>query len=171
MSNHTHTDARQDVVQLIPALRHFARRFCKNSYDADDLVQETLLKALAAIDTFEPGTRLKSWLFTIMRNAHHTQYARNKRMVAGIEGLENLVPASPPSQEWTVRAREFQSAFGALSQTHQVMIDQILFEGRSYDDVAEKSHCPVGTIKSRVNRAREQLAIHLGDTVSSAAVV
>jgi RNA polymerase sigma-70 factor, ECF subfamily len=171
MSNGRPTSPRDGVVELIPALRRFARRFCRNPCDADDLVQDTLLKALAAIDTFEPDTKLKSWMFTIMRNAHHTQYVRNKRFVAGLEDIESLVPPSPPSQEWTVRAKEFQLAFNALSDTHQAVIDQILFDGQSYEAVAARSNCPSGTVKSRVNRAREQLAFHLHDTVSAAAAI
>ena len=81
--------ARADIVRLIPALRAFARTFCRNPSDADDLVQETLMKALANLDKFEPGTKLKSWLFTIMRNTFYTRAKVLGREAPGIE--ENYI--------------------------------------------------------------------------------
>ncbi|WP_051903963.1 sigma-70 family RNA polymerase sigma factor [Neorhizobium vignae] len=80
MSKILPTDVRHDVVHHIPTLRRFAFRFCRNSTEIDDLVQETLVKAIAASDTFEPGTRLKSWLFTIMRNVYCTSYNKQRRV-------------------------------------------------------------------------------------------
>jgi RNA polymerase sigma factor (sigma-70 family) len=162
---------RQDVVSLIPALRQFARRFCRNPNDADDLVQETLLRALAGIESFERGTRLRSWLFTIMRNTHHTQYHREKRMVPGLNEWDTLLPTSQPGQEWAVRGRELKAAMNLLSDCQRDALERIVIEGQSYDVAAEASNCAIGTIKSRVHRAREQLAIRLGETATTVAAI
>ncbi len=109
--------ARTDIVKLIPALRAFARTFCRNPADADDLVQETLMKALGNLDKFERGTRLKSWLFTIMRN---TYYTRSKVLGREAPGLEENVSgdqAVAASQEMTARAHEVQRA---LQNCHRI---------------------------------------------------
>lgn len=160
-----------DVVKLIPALRRFARRFERRSEDADDLVQETLLKAIANADKFEEGTRLKSWLFTIMRNTYMTRYATSKRLQVGIPDREDLLPIVAASQEWVVRAHEFERAFDEMPRHYREVVELVIFQGESYDDVAERICCPVGTVKSRVNRAKQHLAGVLGDPVSQAASI
>ena len=167
----SHGRVETDVVQLIPALRSFARRFERRPEEADDLVQETLLRAIANIDKFEEGTRLKSWLFTIMRNTHNTRYAMSKRFQVGIEDREDLFPAVPAAQEWVMRGKEFERAFEEMPKHYRDVVDVVILQGVSYDNAAEQFHCPVGTVKSRVNRAKQHLAGVLGDPVSQAATI
>ncbi len=158
--------ARADIVRLIPALRAFARTFCRNTTDADDLVQETLMKALANLDKFEPGTKLKSWLFTIMRN---TFYTRAKVLGREAPGIEENVSGDTPieaSQETTARAREVQRALQKLPPHYREVLTLVAILGESYEAAAEICDCAVGTVKSRLNRARHQILQELGEEVS-----
>ena len=171
MSKILPADVQHDVVHHIPALRRFACRFCRNSSEIDDLVQETLVKAIAASDTFEPGTRLKSWLFTIMRNVYCTSYNKQRRVVLGLDRTDDWILPSPATQEWTVRGKELQGAIACLSDDHREVVDLVLVQGWTYDEVASLKSCAVGTIKSRISRARERLAIAMGDTIEDALYV
>jgi RNA polymerase sigma-70 factor (ECF subfamily) len=162
---------RCEIVSMIPALRRFAMRFHRNPADADDLVQETLLKGIAALSSFTPGTSLKSWLFTIMRNIHHTAYQRAKRMTVGTEKLEHLIPAASLPQEWAVRKGEFDRALITMPSTYRDAYRFVIEDGYSYDIAAIKCQVAVGTVKSRVNRARHFLAAQLGESVSTAASI
>ncbi|WP_390919488.1 MULTISPECIES: sigma-70 family RNA polymerase sigma factor [Neorhizobium] len=153
-------------MRLIPALRAFARTFCRNTTDADDLVQETLMKALANLDKFEPGTKLKSWLFTIMRN---TFYTRAKVLGREAPGIEENVSGDTPieaSQETTARAREVQRALQKLPPHYREVLTLVAILGESYEAAAEICDCAVGTVKSRLNRARHQILQELGEDVS-----
>lgn len=154
-----------EIVDLIPALRAFARTFHRNASDADDLVQETLAKALANLNQFDRGTRLKSWLFTIMRNTFCTKFHIAKREAPGNKKCISGEGIAPPSQEWTIRAKELQQACDLLPEHYRVVLEYVVIEGRSYDDAAEKFGCAIGTVKSRVNRARQQLAARLDEEV------
>lgn len=155
--------ARDEIVALIPALRAFARTFCREPSDADDLVQETILKALSNLDKFEPGTRLKSWLFTIMRNTFYTRIKVRNREVPG---LENAAPADlslEATQDWTIRGQELERAFLTLAPQYREILTLVVVLGESYETAAEICNCAVGTVKSRLNRARRQLMIELGE--------
>lgn len=152
-----------DVLQLVPALRSFARRFYPNPPDADDLVQETLLRALSNLDKFRPGTSLKSWMFTIMRNIFCTRYGRGKREFVGIEDCASLQRAIDAPQEWSVRAQEFHRALAALPTHYRDAFETVLMRGESYEQAASRSDCPIGTIKSRVNRARSAILKSMGE--------
>ncbi len=155
--------ARADIVKLIPALRAFARTFCRNTTDADDLVQETLMKALANLDKFERGTRLKSWLFTIMRN---TFYTRSKILGREAPGLEENVSGDTPigaSQEMAIRAKEVRDALVKLPPHYREVLTLVAILGESYEATAEICGCAVGTVKSRLNRARHQILQELGE--------
>ena len=152
-----------DVVALIPALRNFARRFYGSTTDIDDLVQETLLRALANIDKFRPGTSLKSWLFTIMRNTFCTRYAQGKRECVGIEECASSQRSINAPQEWAVRAQEFHRALADLPAHYRDAFETVLMRGESYEMAALRCDCPIGTIKSRVNRARSAILTRLGE--------
>lgn len=156
-------DLQDEIVALIPALRAFARTFHRNASDADDLVQETLAKALANLNQFDPGTRLKSWLFTIMRNTFCTRFRVAKREAPGLHKCISGNGIALPSQEWSIRAKELQAACGLLPEPYRVVLEYVVVEGRSYDDAAAKFGCAIGTVKSRINRARRQLTIRLGE--------
>lgn len=155
--------SREKVVELIPALRAFARVLCARPEEADDLVQETLTKAIANLDRFTPGTRLKSWLFTIMRNTFNTAYQKAKREKVGLpaEIFEDL--ATQPDQEWSVRAREVRAALMRLPRAQREILLIVVLSGESYEDAATICGCAVGTVKSRLYRARHNLLKELGE--------
>jgi RNA polymerase sigma-70 factor (ECF subfamily) len=156
--------AQSEVVELIPALRAFARTFCQRPEEADDLVQETLTKALANLDKYEPGTRLKSWLFTIMRNTFCTRFKKSTRETVGLPEAVTAKLTTEPSQEWTVQAEEVRQALNRLPEHHREMLVLIVMLGERYEDAAEICGCAVGTVKSRLSRARQQLRRELGET-------
>ncbi|MBB3287173.1 sigma-70 family RNA polymerase sigma factor [Rhizobium sp. BK284] len=162
-TDHEIADLEAEIVDLIPALRAFARTFHRNSVDADDLVQETLTKALANIGQFDPGTRLKSWLFTIMRNTFCTKFRIAKRESPGTKKCVSGVGVEAPSQEWTIRAKELERACNQLPEPYRAVLEYVVIEGRSYDDAAERFECAIGTVKSRINRARRHLAAQLDE--------
>lgn len=152
---------RAEMIALIPALRSFARRLDRSPSNVDDLVQDTLLRALANIDKFQEGTSLKSWMFTILRNTFCTKFGLAKRETVGLEDCASARPSVNAPQEWSVRAHEFHRALLGLPQHYRDAVDIILLQGKSYEAAAELCGCPIGTIKSRVNRARAQLAHQL----------
>lgn len=149
------------VIALLPALRAFARRFCRAETDQEDLVQETVAKALANADKFKAGTNLKSWLFTIEYNAFCTMYGKSRRYGGGRPATAALQVPVPPAQEWAVFGTEFQRELEALPQHYRLAVQWVLVEGNSYEDAARRSGCALGTIKSRVNRGRIRLAKQL----------
>lgn len=158
----------REVVELIPALRAFARTFYREPGDADDLVQETLTKAIAKIQQFEKGTRLKSWLFTIMRNAFYNRVVIEKREAPGAADCVSTVPSRRAAQEWSMRALETRQAMQRLPQRQRDILVMIAIEGISYKDAAAKCGCDIGTIKSRLNRSRASLLSQLGESSTSA---
>ncbi len=151
----------QGVEAQIPALRRFARRLVGSSEDVDDLVQETLTRALNAAPQFQPGTALKSWLFTIMRNTFCTSYRVRQREHVGIEDGMVAKLSVAPSQDWAIRRNEMRSALDRLPpQVRESLV--LIAMGTSYDETARICNCEVGTVKSRVNRARKALTEELG---------
>lgn len=158
------SDSRSEVVAMIPALRAFARSFCRDPSDADDLVQETLTKAIAAIETFESGTKLKSWLFTIMRNTFYTKVRKQKRELTGDTDCVASLPIVQPTQEWSQRGLELQTALQRLPEGQREVIVLIGVLGVGYEEASKICGCEIGTIKSRMNRARARLALELGET-------
>jgi RNA polymerase sigma-70 factor (ECF subfamily) len=155
-------DVENQVAELIPALRAFSRTFTVNTTDGDDLVQETLLRALRSIDRFQPGTQLKSWLFTIMRNTYYTQYRKRVREQPGAADCVSLRLEVSASQEWCTAQTELKEALSRLSQDQQQILVMVAGLGFSYEEAAEVMACAVGTIKSRLNRARGALERELG---------
>ncbi|WP_366663981.1 sigma-70 family RNA polymerase sigma factor [Mesorhizobium sp.] len=158
------------VVDLIPALRAFARTFCRLPDDADDLVQETLTKGLANLDKFEPGTRLKSWLFTIMRNTHYTRVKAAAREAPGLLDCASSRPISEASQDWSVRTKEVYRVIQKLPIHQREVLTLIGVLGVSYEETAEICDCAVGTVKSRLNRARASVLEFLDESSSQALV-
>lgn len=156
--------ADRELVALIPALRAFARSFCPDPSDADDLVQETLAKGIANIHQFQPGTKMKSWLFTIMRNTFYTRIRIYNRECPGAEDCASARPATPPPQEWAVRRHEMMAAIRQLPYEQREVLILIAMLGMSYLDAAEICDCAVGTIKSRLNRARQRLVELAGES-------
>ncbi|SCW85858.1 RNA polymerase sigma-70 factor, ECF subfamily [Rhizobium mongolense subsp. loessense] len=161
--------AQAEIVSLLPALKAFARRFERVESDADDLVQETVSKALCHIAQFQDGTSLKSWLFTIMRNTYCSSYKRRKREPVGCVGdLTGYQLPVKSTQEWSLRALDVQAAIDKLGASHRHAL-LLVVNGTSYEEAAAICDCQVGTIKSRVSRARNHLLEMLGETQSSEA--
>lgn len=152
-----------EIVALIPALRAFARTFCREPDKADDLVQETLTRGLSSIHQFRPGTSMKSWLFTIMRNAFYTRVKIETREAPGATDCASLRPATDPTQEWSARGREIAQAIQRLPQQQREVLVLIGVLGVSYTEAAGICGCAMGTIKSRLNRARLKLLDELGE--------
>lgn len=161
--DHEAYDTRGKVVAEIPALRAFARTFCRRPEDADDLVQETLLKALKNLHRYEPETRLKSWLFTIMRNSFCTRAVRSKREVVGITPAQTAQMVTPANQEHAARLEEIKRALFRLPPNQREILTLVVVMGEPYEVAAEICNCAVGTVKSRLSRARRQLCVELGE--------
>ena len=150
-------DWRDEVVGMIPALRAFAWSLSHNSSDADDLVQDTLIKAWTHRDKYEPGSNLRAWLFTILRNTYYTQVTRRRREVRDETGEYASTLKSPPTQDWSVAMHALQAALLELPSEHREALILVGAAGLSYEEAAEICGCALGTIKSRVNRARAKL--------------
>ena len=148
---------RADVIALIPALRAFAWSLSHNASDADDLVQDTLIKAWTHKDKFEPGTNLRAWLFTILRNTYYTAVVRRRREVRDETGKYAAQLSSSATQDWSVAVRSLQAALQQLPDEHREALILVGAAGLSYEEAAEICGCALGTIKSRVNRARARL--------------
>lgn len=151
------TEWRNEVVAMIPALRAFAWSLSHNGSDADDLVQDTLIKAWSNRDKFEPGTNLRAWLFTILRNTYYTQVIRRRREVRDETGEYANNMRTPPTQDWSIAMRALQAGLAQLPDEHREALILVGAAGLSYEEAAEICGCALGTIKSRVNRARARL--------------
>ena len=149
---------REEMLAAVPKLRAFAISLSGNVDRADDLVQETLLKALANIDSFEPGTNMPAWLFTILRNLFRSEYRKRKREVEDSDGLYAASLTSPPEQVGKLELQEFRAALVKLPPEQREALILVGASGFSYEETAKICGCAVGTIKSRVNRARKHLA-------------
>jgi RNA polymerase sigma-70 factor, ECF subfamily len=151
-----------ELIELLPSLRAFARSLTHNPAQADDLVQDTLVKALANVERFEPGTNLRAWLFTILRNHYYSQLRKLKREVEDADGKFAARIAVRPEQDGNVDLEDFKVAFAQLAPDHREVLTLVGASGCSYEEAAQICGCAVGTIKSRVNRARKKLADMLG---------
>ena len=149
---------RDQVLATVPSLRAFAISLCGNIDRADDLVQETLLRALAHIDSFEPGTNMPAWLFTILRNLFRSDYRKRRREVEDADGNYAKTLTTHPSQGAHLEFEEVRVAREKLPQDQREALILVGASGFSYEDAAAICGCAVGTIKSRVNRARSKLA-------------
>jgi RNA polymerase sigma-70 factor, ECF subfamily len=149
---------RDDLVAAIPNMRAFAISLCGNRDRADDLVQEALVKAWNHLDSFEVGTNLKAWLFTILRNAYFSELRKTKREVADSEGQIAARVAVPAEQLAHLELNDLSNALAKLPADQREALILVGAEGFSYEDAASISGCAVGTVKSRVNRARSKLA-------------
>lgn len=148
---------RDDLVAAIPNMRAFAISLCGNRDRADDLVQEALVKAWNHLDSFEEGTNLKAWLFTILRNAYFSELRKTKREIADSEGQLAAKLSVPAEQQGHLDLLDLNRALSKLPADQREALILVGAEGFSYEDAANISGCAVGTVKSRVNRARARL--------------
>src|ERR1700731_970794 len=149
---------REAMLGVVPSLRAFAMSLCGNVDRADDLVQETLLATIANINSFEPGTNMSAWLFTILRNHFRSEYRKRRREVEDGDGSYAETLKSHPEQNGRVEFEEFRVALAKLPGDQREALILVGASGFSYEEAAQICGCAVGTIKSRVNRARTRLA-------------
>ena len=152
---------RKGLLELIPFLRAFSRSLCGDRDLADDLAQEALTKAWQSRDTFRPGSNLKAWLFTILRNQFYSDRRRAWRQAPWDEGAAERVPAPSGAQGWAVQLSDTTRALRHLPNEQREALILVGAGGFSYEDAARICNCAVGTVKSRVARARKALITSL----------
>ena len=149
---------KDSMLAAVPSLRAFAISLSGNIDRADDLVQETLLRAIANIDSFQPGTNMSAWMFTILRNLFRSEYRKRRREVEDTDGSYAESLKSHPEQGSRLEFQEFRTALAKLPPDQREALILVGASGFSYEEAANICGCAVGTIKSRVNRARTRLA-------------
>lgn len=151
-------ELKDELVACIPSLRAFAASLVGSGDRADDLVQEALMKAWANLGSFREGTNLKAWLFTILRNAFYSDYRKAKREVQDVDGKYSGNLAEHPGQIGHLDFEDFRRALDQLPSDQREALILVGASGFSYEEAAEICNCAIGTVKSRVNRARNKLA-------------
>lgn len=146
-----------DLAGLIPHLRAFARSLCGDATLADDLAQDAMLKAWRARASFQPGTNMKAWAFTILRNLFYSEKRRSwRRQPLDPEVAEATLVASGDASD-KMELLALRNALGALPDDQREALILVGAGGMAYEEAAEICECAVGTIKSRVSRARAAL--------------
>ncbi len=148
-------------MTLLPDLRAFARFMCRERESADELVQNTVLAALDKQDQFAPGTNLKGWLFTIMRNRFYSDLRRRRRRPTVLEDAAAAVLPAVDNPQATLELKELSAALWNLSPQAREALILVGAGGFSYEEAARLCECSVGTLKARVSRARRHLAERL----------
>ncbi|HZF17161.1 MAG TPA: sigma-70 family RNA polymerase sigma factor [Steroidobacteraceae bacterium] len=152
---------REQIIGLLPRLRRFARALVRHPDDADDLVQITIERALTRLDQWRPDSRLESWMFGILRNAWIDEVrarGRRSRVLAPAELGENV---AEPSSASHLELLVIENALAQLPEDQRVAVALVLIEGLSYKEAATILEVPIGTLTSRLARAREALALIL----------
>ncbi len=156
-------DPRDELPDHLPALRAFAISLTRNVAVADDLVQDTIVKAWTNFDKFTEGTNLRAWLFTILRNTFYSDKRKHRREVPDPEGVHAASLFVKPAHDGRMAFTDFSAAFDKLSPEHREVLILVGASGFAYEDAAVMMGVAVGTVKSRANRARARLAelLHL----------
>jgi RNA polymerase sigma-70 factor (ECF subfamily) len=157
------------LIAEIPHLRAFAISLSGSMTMADDLVQETLVRAWSYADSFQPGTNFRAWVITILRNTYFTAYRKQAREVQDSDGFYAEQRTVDGDQEIKLEVKDMQKALSKLPHDYREILLLVGIAEVSYEEAAEICGVPIGTIKSRLNRARAKLAENLGLTASSAA--
>jgi RNA polymerase sigma-70 factor (ECF subfamily) len=150
-------DFNRDLVALIPFLRAFAHSMCHQHSKAEDLAQETLAKAWHARNDFQPGTNLKAWLFTILRNELYSRARRDWRQTPWDEAAAQHIPAPADEQRWNLELCDTADALRGLPTEQREAVILVGAAGFSYQEAAKICGVPEGTVKSRVARGRQAL--------------
>jgi RNA polymerase sigma-70 factor (ECF subfamily) len=148
---------KREMLSCLPSLRAFAYSLSGKPDRADDLMQDAIMKAWAKQDSFEPGTNMKAWLFTILRNEFYSQARKRGREIQDSDGLFTERLAVHPAQQGNLDMQDFRRALDRLADDQREAIILVGASGFSYEEAAEICGCALGTIKSRVNRARNRL--------------
>ena len=157
-------DPRDEIASHIPDLRAFAMSLARNHAAADDLVQDTIVKAWTNFDKFALGTNLRAWLFTILRNTFFSNRRKASREVADPDGIHAGNLSVLPQHDGKLAFREFLVAFNQLSAEHREVLILVGANGYSYEEAASMMGVATGTAKSRANRARARLCDLMGMT-------
>ncbi|MDZ4095387.1 MAG: RNA polymerase sigma factor [Paracoccaceae bacterium] len=153
---------RDQLVTHISALRAFAISLTRNLSAADDLVQDTIVKAWTNIEKFTPGTNLQAWLFTILRNTFYSDRRKHRREVSDTDGLHAASLFERPAHDGRLAFVEFQRAFVQLSDEHREVLVLVGASGFSCEEAAAMMGVATGTVKSRASRARKRLTQLMG---------
>lgn len=151
-------DPKDELVTHLQALRAFALSLTRNRATADDMMQDTVLKAWSNMDKFEPGTNMRAWLFTILRNNFYNSRRKLNREVADVDNVFSEKMSVKPDHDGRLQMTEFKQALSLLPDEQREALILVGASGFSYEDAAEMCGVATGTIKSRVNRARAKLA-------------
>jgi len=153
----------QMIAEQIPRIRRYARALLGDPIRADDLVQETLLRALSRSHLWQPGTDIRAWMFTILHNLH-VNNQRQRHVRTEHQELSDDQPemATPPSQEWSLEIRDLARALQQLPEPQRQVVLLVGLEGMNYKRVAAILEIPVGTVMSRLHRGRESLRRFMG---------
>ena len=150
-------DPKDELVTHLPALRAFALSLTRNRATADDMMQDAVLKAWTNMDKFQPGTNMRAWLFTILRNNYYSSRRKLNREVADVDNAFSDTLSVKPDHDGRLQMMDFKVAFEQLADEHREALILVGASGFSYDDAAEMCGVATGTMKSRVNRARAKL--------------
>ena len=164
-------DFRDQIIAAIPGLRAFGMSLASNADRADDLVQETLMKAWKHQDSFEPGTNLRAWLYTILRNEFYSQIRKRRREIEDADGIYASKVATPAEQDGHLDMADMRVALAQVPEDQREAVILVGALGFSYQEAGEICGIAVGTVKSRVSRARARLATLLGVDQASSAIV
>jgi RNA polymerase sigma-70 factor (ECF subfamily) len=151
-------DLRDDLLAALPGLRAFALSLTGNGDRADDLVQDTIVRAWGNLHRFQDGTNLQAWLFTILRNHFYSEHRKRQREVEDVDGFYAAGLISIPDQNARLDVQDFQRALMKLPLDQREALLLVGAQGFSYEEAAVICGCAIGTIKSRISRARARLA-------------
>lgn len=159
----------EDFISHVPALRRYARALVHNTADADDLVQDCLVRALSRMHLYQPGTHMKAWLLSILHNIFldGTRKAKRTREFAKALTLMKEGTVTRPNQFHRIELREMDKALAALPHAQRATLLLISLEGLNYVETAEVTGVPVGTVRSRLSRGRSALAVMRNGVSSS----
>lgn len=155
-------DPRDEIALHLAAMRAFAISLTRDPVLADDLVQDTVVKAWTNFGSFREGTNLRAWLFTILRNHFYTTRRKLRRETGDVDGLFAARLAEKPAHDGRLALRDFAVAFAKLPDEQREALVLVGASGFSYEEAARMTCVPAGTVKSRANRARRKLAELLG---------
>ncbi len=155
-------DPRDEIVTHLKPMRAFALSLTRDMARADDLVQDTVVKAWTNIDKFTVGTNMRAWLFTILRNTFYSERRKAKREVADVDGAMTERMSEKPAHDGHLALTDFRRAFEQLPAEQREALILVGAQGFAYEEAARMCDCAVGTVKSRANRGRKKLAELLG---------
>lgn len=153
---------RDEIVLHLKPMRAFALSLTRDIARADDLVQDTVVKAWTNIDKFSAGTNMRAWLFTILRNTFYSERRKAKREVADVDGVMTERMAEKPAHDGHLAMTDFRRVFEQLPAEQREALILVGAQGFTYEEAASMCNCAVGTVKSRANRGRKRLAEMLG---------